>query len=397
MTLPPELATLRDQASAVTCWSWADFKGWKLGPGPDKAGPCPLCGGTDRFAIHTGKNTFHCRRCPLKGGGAIDLVMQTEKISFIAACEMLTGRRVSEPVSAEEAARIHDDAQRRERERSAEEERRRLRAISEGLSTWNRSAEPGAIGSGGVADYLALRGINGVKFDRILLREILQLDYVTEVTGADGRKTYPVLHSGPAMVAAVVLPDGSFGAVHQTWIDLAQPNGKAQLFHPTKKESDGSPSPLPAKKVRGSKKRGAIKLYTPRTVTRIVMGEGIETTLTALRHNFEQNTAYWAGVDLGNMSGRCAIGFDNKRQEAEPNLDDDECFLPPDWCAELVYLCDSDEASTHTVEKVTRGLKRAQWMREALRLDRPDLPELAASYVEPLGDGKDLNDLVRVG
>ncbi|WEK04547.1 MAG: primase-helicase zinc-binding domain-containing protein [Candidatus Devosia phytovorans] len=397
MSLPPELASLRDEADAVTCWSWSSFKGWKLGPGPDKAGPCPNCGGTDRFAIHTTKNTFNCRRCGLSGHGVIDLVMKTEKVKFVPACEMITGRRVADPISAEEAARIHMEAQKREQDRAAEEDRRRLRAISEGRAIWGRTSQPEAVGAGGVADYLDLRGVGGLHFDRIMLREIARLDYIVEVTSDDGRKTYPVLHSGPAMVAAVVLPDGSFGAVHQTWIDLAQANGKVALHHPKKTNNDGSAFALPAKKVRGSKKGGAIKLYTPKTVTRIVMGEGIETTLTALRHNFEQNTAYWAGVDLGNMAGRAAIGFDNKRHEDEPNLDDLECFLPPDWCEELVFLCDSDEPETKTVEKVSRGMKRAQHFRDVARQTRPELPPLATAYVEPIGDGKDLNDLVRVG
>jgi len=396
MTLTPELETLKQEALALTCWSWAIFKGWKLGPGTDKAGPCPVCGGTDRFAIHTGKNTFNCRQCGIAGGGVIDLVIKTENVGFVKACELITGRTVADPVSAEETGRIHQEAERRERERAAEEDKRRLRAISEGMSIWNRSALPGPIGSGGVADYLALRGVAGLSFERILLREIPRLDYVVEVKAADGRATYPIIHSGPAMIAAVVLPDGSFGAVHQTWIDLGQGNGKVALTHPNKLEKDGSPSPLPAKKVRGSKKGGAIKLYTPKSATRIVMGEGIETTLTALRHNFEQGTAYWAGVDLGNMSGKCRIGFDNKRIEDEPNLEDLDCFVPPDWCRELVYLCDSDEAATHTVEKVTRGLKRAAALRSQARLARPDLDELVCDFVEPIGDGKDLNDLVRV-
>ena len=230
----------------------------------------------------------------------------------------------------------------------------------------------------------------------MLLREIAMLDYVVEVKGEDGRMSYPVIHTGPAMVAAVVLPDGSFGAVHQTWIDLSQASGKVKLFHPNRKEKDGSPLALPAKKVRGSKKGGSIRLYTPKSAYRIVMGEGIETTLTAMRHNFEPGTAYWAGVDLGNMAGKALIGFDNKRHEDEPNLDDDECFLPPDWCGELVYLCDSDEPETRTVEKVRRGLKRAAALRSRARETRPELDELICDYVEPIGDGKDLNDLVRV-
>jgi len=397
MSLPPELQTLKEDAEIVSCWSWANFKNWTLGPGTDKAGPCPNCGGTDRFAIHTGKNSFNCRRCGLSGYGVIDLVMKTEKVKFVRACELITGRQVSDPISAEEAARIHQQAQQRERERAAEEEKRRLRAISEGRSIWERTAAPGLEGSGGVADYLALRGLGGLRLDKILLREIVAQPYVVEVTDANGRKSYPTLHTGPCMVAAVVLADSSFGAVHQTWIDLDAPNGKVRLFHPNKTEKDGSPLALPAKKVRGSKKGGAIKLFGPKNATRIVMGEGIETTLTALRHNFEQGTAYWAGVDLGNMSGKALIGFDNKRQEDEPNMDDFDCFVPPDWCTELVFLCDSDEAETKTVEKVTRGLKRAVAVREQRRAINPDLPPLVTSYVEPVGGGKDLNDLVRAG
>ena len=39
---------------------------------PDKRGvrkgPCPLCGGTDRFAVWTETNTFRCNQCGFKGG-----------------------------------------------------------------------------------------------------------------------------------------------------------------------------------------------------------------------------------------------------------------------------------------------------------------------------------------
>ena len=61
-----------------------------------------------------------------------------------------------------------------------------------------------------------------------------------------------------------------------------------------------------------------------------------------------------------------------------------------------MFLCDSDEAQNHTEDKVTRGLRRALRLREAARETNPELPPLAVSYVPPIGDGKDLNDLVRV-
>ncbi|MNL88510.1 hypothetical protein D3C87_2182650 [compost metagenome] len=48
------------------------------------------------------------------------------------------------------------------------------------------------------------------------------------------------------------------------------------------------------------------------------------------------------------------------------------------------------------MEKVTRGLRRALALREAARAENPELPSLEVRFVEPIGDGKDLNDLVRV-
>ena len=63
------------------------------------SGPCPVCGGTDRFAINIKKQLFHCRKCGGQGGGAIDLVMFVAGVSFIRAVEILTGYR-PEPVVA---------------------------------------------------------------------------------------------------------------------------------------------------------------------------------------------------------------------------------------------------------------------------------------------------------
>jgi hypothetical protein len=42
---------------------------------------------------------------------------------------------------------------------------------------------------------------------------------------------------------------------------------------------------------------------------------------------------------------------------------------------------------------VIRGLRRAMKLREV----EAGLPRLTVSYVPPIGDGQDLNDLVRVG
>jgi hypothetical protein len=60
------------------------------GNGHERVGPCPKCGGTDRFSINTTKNVFNCRRCPA-GGDVIELEKFLNGGDFNAACETLTG------------------------------------------------------------------------------------------------------------------------------------------------------------------------------------------------------------------------------------------------------------------------------------------------------------------
>jgi hypothetical protein len=60
------------------------------GNGRDRAGPCPVCGGDDRFSISTAKQVFNCRGCGI-GGDVIALVEHLDKVDFKAACTTLTG------------------------------------------------------------------------------------------------------------------------------------------------------------------------------------------------------------------------------------------------------------------------------------------------------------------
>ena len=60
--------------------------------GAQLIGPCPLCGGTDRFAINTKKQVWHCRGC-VKGGDGIKLVQHLDGLRFPQAVEHLAGIR----------------------------------------------------------------------------------------------------------------------------------------------------------------------------------------------------------------------------------------------------------------------------------------------------------------
>jgi phage/plasmid primase-like uncharacterized protein len=65
-------------------------RGIKLnGRGPERCGPCPKCGGTDRFAINTNKQIWNCRGCQ-RGGDVISLVQHLDECTFGAAVATLS-------------------------------------------------------------------------------------------------------------------------------------------------------------------------------------------------------------------------------------------------------------------------------------------------------------------
>gem|GEM_PF-2478343 len=59
--------------------------------GGEYAGPCPFCGGTDRFHIVPSAGKWYCRQCTPRGGDSIDYVQRREQIAFQAAVEFLAG------------------------------------------------------------------------------------------------------------------------------------------------------------------------------------------------------------------------------------------------------------------------------------------------------------------
>src|SRR5262249_34845095 len=60
--------------------------------GDELVGPCPKCGGDDRFGANVKKNVFVCRGCDV-GGDVIKLVEHLDGVDFNAACETLAGPR----------------------------------------------------------------------------------------------------------------------------------------------------------------------------------------------------------------------------------------------------------------------------------------------------------------
>jgi len=403
---PPHIEALRVAALAVSVESYAIRARWSLTPGIERTGACPVCGGKDRFSINTKKNVWNCRGCEKGGKDAISLAMHMESLAFITALERITGRsadetRTENPAQRDEREkRLVQDrarAEEKEKQRAKDAEVFRLRARKAGYKTYNEASIQPWSSVDPVANYLVARGIN---LDRLLsvsergrklhLRQYLSLKYMHRIE-ENGEKRWKVISRGPAMIAGVTLPGNRFGAVHQTWLNLyARPNFKARLTHPNETDEDGVPLELPSKKVLGTKKGGAILLYTPPNPRRLVAGEGIETTLTVMSRSFEPDTAYWCLVDLGNMAGRAMRGADGRMIPDMPDPDDVDAFVPPEWVQEMIYLGDSDAKTEIDLKKtrdaLTRGCRRAMAAR----------PGLKAS-IAMADRGSDFNDMGRGG
>jgi hypothetical protein len=80
-----------DKARAVRIEDVIAERNIKLSPGRvERCGPCPSCGGTDRFSINVRKQVFNCRGCGSKGD-VIALVQTLDGVDFTAAVETLAG------------------------------------------------------------------------------------------------------------------------------------------------------------------------------------------------------------------------------------------------------------------------------------------------------------------
>ncbi|WP_245999237.1 DUF7146 domain-containing protein [Paracoccus methylarcula] len=285
-------------------------------------GPCPGCGGRDRFGINLSKQIFNCRGCGAKGD-QIALVQLALGMGFPEALDWLIGpRQELTSVQLAEQRRRREAA---DRQRRASEEKARARSIraARDLFFAARPAEGSML-----RDYLTLRGISPELLPVLppSIRFEPEARYTIPAEGACDK--WQVLHSGPAMIAAVVDPAGRVTAVHRTWLDLSQPKGKLILPDPRKEGET-----LPAKKVLGSKKGGAIRLASPPEARLMVMGEGLETTFSAQVANaYPEPAAYWCGVDLGNMAGRRKLG-PGLKYAGIPDMEDDRAWVPPAGCA----------------------------------------------------------------
>lgn len=177
-------------------------------PEPKKHGPCPICGGKDRFRLEERKaekaarGVWVCSHCDCRGGDGLSLYQQATGQSMSEAISSL-GRYfgLSGPVSAADHARIEKQRQKAAKaaERQAAEEARQREAAAALAQQMEREAV------GCMAEqvpYLALKGLSGFgvevlahDYDRhkagSLLVVLFNIDGVTtsaEIIDSEGRK-----------------------------------------------------------------------------------------------------------------------------------------------------------------------------------------------------------------
>lgn len=354
--------------------------------GNDIAGPCPACGGRDRFAVHLVKRKFNCRNCEAKGGDALSLALVGEHVSFVQACEELAGRerpqRVAAETDEEKAARKarREALDRRIAEEQAEREREQDRYRERERAACRRIWESGrAPSEARLGRYLAGRRL--LLPTTALIREADDVAFFHgEEVDEHGRSQPRVIYRGPAQLAAMLDNAGEMVGLHITHL-LPDWSGKVELFDPESGEA------LNPKKMRGSKKGSHIVLrqapadMAGRSRRRLFMGEGIETVCqvgTSLKRvgRLDPLDLFWATGDLGNLGGdavgtiahptlKTPKGRPQRLSSAVPNMDAPAIAIPP----EVTHLCllgDGDSEPFLTRTTLERG--RARYARPGLQI-----------------------------
>jgi CHC2 zinc finger len=342
----------------------------KLRPRGDRfIGPCPIHStnpqARDATSFDCDADGWRCAVCH-DGGDVIKLVAHCHgldpRADFLEAVRLLGGVAKLSPERAAELEREREIRQNRyEQEASEFRERERRKAFD----MWNVGERwPNTP----VEQYLKLRGLGRLP-ERLPLRYAPMVAYFHgEQVNEHGCKAPRPIYRGRAMLAAITNASGVFRAVHCTWLDLDRPNGKAHILDP------GSGEVLPSKKVRGSKSANVIRLVdADAAASRLVLGEGIETVLSAWMALTEAGldlsaTSFWSAIDLGNLAGKAAAGVAHPtlkdgrgrpRQVPGPQPDfDAPGIMVPAGVSDVVLLGDGDSDRFNTECSLARASLR---------------------------------------
>ncbi len=215
----------------------------------NKHGPCPLCGGKDRFRFDDkeGTGSYYCNGC----GAGIGIIMlrKFHNWDHATACAEVDKIIGDEPATPSPAAPPTESPDGR-------------RAKIERVIAEATAAEV-------MNNHLSARGLSVIPN---VLRGHRALAYYDD----DGR----FVGKFPAMIASVIGPDGALQSAHRTYLTDRLPKPKRKKFMPA------------ADTIRG----GAVRLFA--VVNEMGIAEGIETAI-ACTELFEMPT--WAAVSTSGI------------------------------------------------------------------------------------------------
>lgn len=288
----------RERAASVDILEVARSFGTPLKrAGSEWVGPCPACGGRDRFAVNPRKQKFNCRGAV--GGNVITMVMHASSLSFTQACEALTGepppRGAAKPLTAAQKAEIAQrQAESKQKAEVRERKEERLRAWKQQTASEIWAECTPIIGTIAEA-YLNWRGIPmpSQGWD-----DSLGFHPALEYT-LDG-EPYPKF---PALVGKVVNITGDLAAVHQIFLD---PKTGKKIDREIQKVTLGSNTGCAVR-------LGGIG-------PKIEAGEGLETCL-AIRHLTGFKTPVWACLGTSGLAN-LELPLSVERVRSWPDGDD---------------------------------------------------------------------------
>jgi hypothetical protein len=343
--------------------------------GGEYVGPCPVCGGRDRFSINFDKGLWHCRQCDGgRGGGSFDLVAQKHGFNLktqvglvMAAAEILgypppDGSEETDEEKAERKKRVADAKARSQEKRETQDKADnafRAKEIAQargifGLAGPGRATE--------VETYLRRRtAARALPAD--LWKHLRFKPAHTFWHGKDDRGHMAELYCGPAMIAPLMDMQGEITGCHQTWIDLDHgPKFRPEIIDPDTGEE------LATKKMRGHKKGSLIPISGAMAAARWLGAEGIENTIVlADAEAWRADTFYFAFADLGNIAGpadpksRFRHPDDPKKWVAGPvpkEGSDADAIVVPAHVTELILAADGDSEPVMTMSSMARAEAR---------------------------------------
>jgi phage/plasmid primase-like uncharacterized protein len=256
-----------ERARAVPIEQEIDRRGIRLKGRNEKVGPCPVCGGIDRFSVNVLKAVWNCRGCN-KGGDAIELVRHLDSCDFLTAIETITGEKGLDNNTKQRPDPERERQLAQQRERCAKQERQDVAGqLQRAEQAWQEASltpAPPAI------DYLARRGIS--------------LDDLPE---SGGLRWHP----------ACPWELGTKACVMARYTDTVTGEPRGIWRRPITGEKPKTLGPMGG---------CVIRLWPDDAINEgLVIGEGIETTLAAatrIEHRGTLLRPAWATGSAGNMA-----------------------------------------------------------------------------------------------